>query len=398
MNRGRKLGSLTLALVVGACGGEEGGGGGNPPPPPGETIDLVTTFPVPSNYGIHDTFVREGLAFVSAWNTGLIILDVGHGIRSGTPAVPVEVSRITPPPTSTPCACTHNAWWFHNPATSEKRYVFLGQEGPSTLGSKSSGDINAVDVSDLANPQLVGTFHTNGAGSHNFWMDEPRAILYAAYYNGGVLSLDVSGILSGALELRSHTLVKPAGDPSTFTWGVQYVPQRNAVYASDMESGLWQLAPDAGPSLRVTGGGFNVPSRWTSDLWIHGDYAYTGTWGGGPRNGVYGNALFTWRLNASGAPVLADSVLFSTIGTISDVEVAPDGRHLLLTTENGVGGGLYLYSLADPVKPLLVAQYLVRTGLHTGTFAEIGGRRYVFAAKNPGSPALMIFDVTPIVQ
>ena len=38
-------------------------------------------------------------------------------------------------------------------------------------------------------------------------------------------------------------------------------------------------------------------------------------------------------------------------------------------------------------------------GLHTGTFAQISGRRYVFAARNPGPcgappPALVIFDVT----
>ena len=32
-------------------------------------------------YGIHDTFVRDGLAFVFAWNTGVIIYDVGNGIR-----------------------------------------------------------------------------------------------------------------------------------------------------------------------------------------------------------------------------------------------------------------------------------------------------------------------------
>jgi len=40
-------------------------------------------------------------------------------------------------------------------------------------------------------------------------------------------------------------------------------------------------------------------------------------------------------------------------------------------------------------------------GLHTGTFAVIGGRRYVFAARNPGPsgaspPALVIFDVTDV--
>jgi len=32
----------------------------------------------------------------------------------------------------------HNAWWFHNPVTSEKRYVFLGQEGPGVVDQSES--------------------------------------------------------------------------------------------------------------------------------------------------------------------------------------------------------------------------------------------------------------------
>ena len=32
-------------------------------------------------------------------------------------------------------------------------------------------------------------------------------------------------------------------------------------------------------SLHVAAGGDNVPDRYSSDLWVHGDYAYTGTWG-----------------------------------------------------------------------------------------------------------------------
>ena len=56
----------------------------------------VAEVAIPPSYGIHDTFVRDGLAFVCAWNTGLIIYDVGHGIRGGSPSAPVEVSRIVP--------------------------------------------------------------------------------------------------------------------------------------------------------------------------------------------------------------------------------------------------------------------------------------------------------------
>jgi hypothetical protein len=98
-----------------------------------------------------------------------------------------------------------------------------------------------VDVSDLHHPSEVAFFHINGAGTHNFWMDEQRQILYAAYYNGGVVALDVSGTLSGNLSTSNRLLsqIKPGGGGNTFTWGVQLA--NGSLYAIDMLSGLWQL-------------------------------------------------------------------------------------------------------------------------------------------------------------
>ena len=42
--------------------------------------------------------------------------------------------------------------------------------------------------------------------------------------------------------------------------------------------------------LSVAGGGNNVPDRYSTDLWIHGCYAYTGTWGASRRTGKPGDA------------------------------------------------------------------------------------------------------------
>lgn len=196
------------------------------------------------DYGIHDTFVRDGIAFAFVWNNpGLVIYDVGNGIAGGSPSAPVELSRLA---TSTNGVCCgpsmHNGWWFHNPVSAERRYLFVGQEGAATIGSNSSGDIHVVDVSDLRNPTEVAFFHLNGAGTHNFWMDEDRQILYAAYYNGGVVALDVSGTLSGNLAGRLISQVRPGGSGNTFTWGVQLA--NGFLYASDMLSGLWQLTTE----------------------------------------------------------------------------------------------------------------------------------------------------------
>jgi len=195
------------------------------------------------NYGIHDTFVRDGIAFAFVWNTGVVIYDVGNGIRGGSPSAPVEISRLVTSANGVCCGpSVHNGWWFHNPVTSERRYLFIGQEGASSLGSSSSGDIHVVDVANLAQPREVAFFHLNGAGTHNFWMDEERQILYAAYYNGGVVALDVSGTLAGNLSSRLLGELKPGGAGNTFTWGVQLA--NGFLYAIDMLSGLWQLTTE----------------------------------------------------------------------------------------------------------------------------------------------------------
>ncbi len=221
----------------------------NPPDPALEIFDVTdpaaiqpaATVAIPPDYGIHDTYVRDGLAFVFAWNTGVIIYDVGNGIRGGSPTAPAEVSRLVTADNGVAGSpAVHNGWWFHNPVTDEARYLFIGQEGPGIIGVEASGDIHVVDVSDLANPREVGSFRLSGAGAHNFWMDEAGQILYAAYYNGGVVALDVSGTLSGDLADRLIDRIEPGGNGDTYTWGVMLA--NGSLYASDMLSGLWQIA------------------------------------------------------------------------------------------------------------------------------------------------------------
>jgi hypothetical protein len=203
------------------------------------TPTLVDSVPIPANYGIHDTYVRNGIAFVCAWNTGVLIYDVGDGRNGGTPTSPQLISSL-----STAGGSTHNAWWFNNPNTGQAKYLFIGQEGPGTIGSSSSGDIHVVDVSNLSAPVEVASYHMNvpgsTAGPHNFWMDESKQILYAAYYNGGVVALDVSGTLSGSLAGRELARIQPGGPGNTYVWGVQLYG--GSLYAIDMVSGFWQLS------------------------------------------------------------------------------------------------------------------------------------------------------------
>jgi hypothetical protein len=399
----------TLAANGSASAAFSATAGAAAPAPP-----LVATVEVPPNYGAHDTYVRDGVAFLCAWNTGLIILDVGGGGHGGSPSHPVELGRVVTSDNGLAGgAQVHNAWWFHNPVTSENRYVFVGQEGPGSVGVSAQGDIHVVDVSDLTAPHEVAFFHLGliggaSTGTHNFWMDEAAQILYAAYYNGGVVALDVSGTLSGDLSSRLIANLQPGGPGNTYVWGVQLY--HGDLYASDMLSGFWQLRLDrTGGAFAVVGGGNNVSDRFGADLWLSNGYGYTGTWGSVPRGTNTGNQIKVWRLSASGAPEAANVVSIAGAGNVGDNEVSADGKYLLATTERGTDAakGFYLYRLADPASPTLAAFANVPGlnnqggGLHTGTFAVIGGRRYVFAARNPGPPgapppALVIFDVTDV--
>jgi len=208
---------------------------------------VVSTLLVPANYGAHDQLVRDGLAFSFVWNTGVRIYDVGNGVRGGTPEHPALVSSFVTSATGSDAPEVHNGWWFHNPNTGEKRYLFIGQEGPGGIGSSSRGDIHVVDVSDLTTPVEVAFYHMPDAGTHNFWMDEQKQVLYAAYYNGGVVALDVSGTLTGDLAGREIARIQPGGVGNTYVWGVQLA--NGSLYASDMLSGLWQLGR-VGPRLQ----------------------------------------------------------------------------------------------------------------------------------------------------
>ncbi len=175
----------------------------------------------------HDVYVRDGLAFLSHWDAGLIILDVGNGVAGGSPANPVEVGRV-----QTVGGNTHNAWYW--PAAG---YVFVGEE------SGRPGEVHVVDVSDLSNPVEVATFGVSGATAHNFWLDEARGILYVAWYGRGLRAIDVSGELLGRLDTQGRAVgnILYSGG-ATLSWAPQL--HDGLVYVSDINSGLWILRPE----------------------------------------------------------------------------------------------------------------------------------------------------------
>jgi hypothetical protein len=195
---------------------------------------------------LHDLQVKDGLAYLAYWRDGLIILDVGNGIKGGSPEKPQLVGQLH---------FNHNELYGNgwlagtHSVFRYKNYVFVGDEvfpGSFDLASKIRipvrGIMHVVDVSDLTHPRKVAEYPVPEAGAHNIWVEND--ILYMGYYNGGGRVLDVSGELRGDLYRQGRQIANLwTGDADgfrpnvPFCWGAQ--PHKGLVYFNDVHSGLW---------------------------------------------------------------------------------------------------------------------------------------------------------------
>lgn len=216
---------------------------------------------------LHDIDIFDGLAYLSYWNDGLVILDVGNGIKGGSPTNPQLVSQYTydlddlyrnVEAEGGPgyIRGTHTAW-----RRRDGKYVFVGDEvfsfKPIGIGipgiglGKANGRLHVIDVSDLAHPREVAWFEPTDGGSHNVWVAGDT--LYMGDYQGGLRILDISGDLRGDLLAQDREIAKfHTGDAKGFvpnaamTWGAFYV--NGYVWSNDVFSGLWVVRVDPKPA------------------------------------------------------------------------------------------------------------------------------------------------------
>lgn len=200
---------------------------------------------------LHDVMVKDGLAYLSYWNDGLVILDVGAGIQGGTPSEPVFVSqyRYAYDLGGERYGNTHHAIRHEN-------WVFLADEifGCSECVNGPRGYVHVIDVADIERPVEVATYRVPEAGTHNLWAEGDR--LYVAYYQGGLRVVDISGELRGDLYRQGREIAwymtedaEGSVPNSTMAWGPQ--PYKGRVFATDMYSGLWVVELEEPPSDRV---------------------------------------------------------------------------------------------------------------------------------------------------
>ncbi len=194
-------------------------------------------------HSIHDVWVEDGIAYSSNWADGVQLVDIGNGIAGGSPSNLVQFASY-----AYPSGANHAAFPYKDEKTG-KFYVILGDEifpyGLDPDGrkpSRAAGFLHIIDFTDLKNPKEVAWFEVPFAGSHNFWVEDD--VLYAAFYNGGVRVVDLSGELLGDLNRQGREIawIVPE-DPdgyvpnAPFTWGAQ--PYKGHIFYSDWNSGLW---------------------------------------------------------------------------------------------------------------------------------------------------------------
>jgi hypothetical protein len=213
---------------------------------------------------LHDIDVQDGLLYGSWWNDGLVILDVGNGIKGGSPSNPVKVSQFkydlnalyrNVEADGGPgfIRGTHTAW-------RHKNYVFIADEvfpasGPKgakdAAAERAYGRLQVIDVSDLEAPKSVAWYEPEYGGVHNVWVAGDS--LYIGAYNAGFRVFDVSGELRGDLRAQGREIghlntadMDGRTRNTAMTWGV--VVRDGLAYVNDMNNGLWivRIEPKSG--------------------------------------------------------------------------------------------------------------------------------------------------------
>ena len=220
---------------------------------------------------LHDIDVQDGLAYLSNWNNGLVILDIGKGIKGGSPSNPVLVSQYKydlnamyreVEATGGPgfIRGTHTAW-------RHKDYVFIADEvfpanpvegAKDAAAGRAYGRLQVIDVSNLEQPKAVAWYEPEFGGVHNVWVAGDT--LYLGAYNAGFRTFDISGELMGDLRAQQREMVHvntadmnavESGRNTAMTWGV--VVRDGIAYVNDIHSGLWivRMKPKQPPSVLV---------------------------------------------------------------------------------------------------------------------------------------------------
>ncbi len=207
-------------------------------------------------HSIHDVWIQDGIAYSSNWGDGVVAVDIGSNTSAdmpgagGSPENPVPLGSYT-----YPSGWNHAAFPFKSKSTGDF-YIAAGDEafpyGLDTQGpNRAAGWVHFVKFDGWDNPKEVARYQVPEAGSHNYWIEDD--IMYAAFYNGGLRIVDISGELMGDLYQQGREIGmflpadKDAAIPNApFTWGP--MPYKGLIFLSDWNSGIWAVKVGEDPT------------------------------------------------------------------------------------------------------------------------------------------------------
>jgi plastocyanin len=239
----------------------------NDPKNPKEVAQWRTTNRPDAGRYVHDIDVQDGLLYASYWDDGLVILDIGKGIKGGSPSNPQIVTQFKynldslyrqVEAESGPgfTRGTHTAW-------RHKDYVFIADEvyrASQVKGAKDEsadrmyGTLQVIDVSDIESPKSVAWYTPENGGVHNVWVAGDT--LYMGAYDGGFRVFDIAGELKGDLRAQGREIafvstadMQGKVQNQAMTWGVVVNPADGLAYVNDFYNGLWivRVEPKAPP-------------------------------------------------------------------------------------------------------------------------------------------------------
>jgi hypothetical protein len=239
----------------------------NDPAHPKEVATWKTPGSDNSGRYVHDIDIRDGILYGSWWNDGLVMLDIGNGIKGGSPSNPQFISQYKydldklyrdVEAVSGPgfARGTHTAWRHRN-------YVFIADEvylngtvagAKDAAASRMYGTLQVLDVSDIEHPKAVASYTPEYGGVHNVWVAGDT--LYLGAYDGGFHVFDVSGELRGDLRAQGREIahlntadMEGFTKNAAFTWGVVVNPKDGLAYVNDFNNGLWVVKVEARPGV-----------------------------------------------------------------------------------------------------------------------------------------------------
>ena len=194
------------------------------------------------------------MLYASYLSDGLVILDVGNGIKGGSPTNPQLVSQFkydsvscdTPAQASgTPViggtqrrGARRTTSWS---ATKFSRSARRTRAAPPRLSARGAVCTSSTCQTSFI-PKQVAWYEPEFGGVHNLWVVGDT--LYMGAYNAGFRAFDLSGELRGDLRAQQREMmhvnpVDPKGNipNAAITWGA--VVKNGLVYVPDINNGLF---------------------------------------------------------------------------------------------------------------------------------------------------------------